>query len=447
MRAVIDKFRAMLQSFSGSNLDNTVREALSREEANGARALLYFRLVIFCFFVIGGLSASTTSSDTITNLSFAAGYASVLILQWMVLRQKNLAVAHRFSFFMILADHGLFGGLVVFYYLSLGHGNFNHAMKSPYVVMLLVPTLSTLVQFRQSLLLYSLCVLLGTLFAFYGFALLSKVPQTTNWVNYILGDAIILPAWLSLWVLLGLIVASVVAYAIMRSIRMITEISRAETQKNQLARYFSPAVAEEIAATNTSESLTRGSRRSVAVLFADIRSFTTLSENMAPDDVAAMLSELRQLQMKAVFDAGGMVDKFIGDAIMAVFGAPRSLGSFTNDVQASVQAGLNMHKSLLEFNAMRATKGLSPIQFGVGIHAGEAFAGNLGGDGQLEYTVIGDVVNTASRIEHLCKKAQADFLISETVAHELAENVAHAKIGLVKIRGREKPMAIHKVLH
>jgi len=447
MRAKIAKFLEAIRSVRKDNLDKAIRDALAREEENGAAALLWFRLVIFIFFVFGGVTAATHTSDLITNLTFAGGYGLVLALQWHLLRSRMHAALHRFSYVMNFCDHALFAGLLIFYYHAAGHGNFNHVLKSPYVVMLLVPTLTTLVQFRQKLLVFSILTLELTLIAFLVFALIANVPQTTDWTRYILADAIILQAWASLWILVGLICASIVWYTILRSIRLIIEISRAETQKNQLARYFSPAVAEEIAAAQSSGALMQGSRRPVAILFADIRSFTTLSENMPPDEVANMLSELRQLQMQAVFDAGGMVDKFIGDAIMAVFGAPKSLGSFTADVRACVSAGLKMHSALVDFNRKRVENKQEAIRIGVGIHAGEAFAGNLGGEGQLEYTVIGDVVNTASRIEHLCKKAGADFLISETVAHELSAGVNHEKIGLVKIRGREKPMAIHKVLH
>ncbi|MBS0618027.1 MAG: adenylate/guanylate cyclase domain-containing protein, partial [Spirochaetes bacterium] len=317
-----------------------------------------------------------------------------------------------------------------------------------YIVLLLIPTLTTLVQFRYTLVFFSLAIFVLTILGMYGFAILSGVPRAQNWHQYILGEAIILPAWLGLWLLVGLGAGALVAYAIFRSIRMVAQIGRSEGQKKQLARYFSPTVVDEIVTGDVAvESLAAGHRHKIAVLFADIRSFTALSEHLAPDEVAAMLTELRQLQMKAVFDNAGMVDKFVGDAVMAVFGAPRSVGSYAADVTNAVRCGLAMHAALKIFNTARSANGQNEIRIGVGIHAGEAFVGNLGGEGQLEYTVIGDVVNTASRIEHLCKKAQADFLISEAVATEIDGGIEHQKIGIVKIRGREQPMGIHKVIH
>lgn len=429
-------------------LSPAIQEAFAREEENGARALLYFRMFFFVFFAVGGSISTSDIKDVISNLFFSGAYGIAVLAQWFLIRKKLHRAVHRFNYFLVLADHALFAGLMIFYFVHYSPGNFNHAMKSPYIVLLLIPSLTTLIQFRQSLLLFSLAICLITILGFFGYAKLSGVPQTSNWIQYSLGDAIIIPAWLTLWILMPLIVAILVGYGIFRSIRMVAEIGRSEAQKKQLSRYFSPAVVEEISSAEGSlESLEKGERRPVAVLFADIRSFTTLSENMPPDKVAAMLSELRQLQMKAVFNNNGMVDKFIGDAIMAVFGAPRSSGSFGGDVANAVRAGIEMHASLAVFNTARKVRGEAEIRIGIGIHAGEAFAGNLGGEGQLEYTVIGDVVNTASRIEHLCKKAQADFLISETVAAELTTGVTHEKIGLVRIRGREKPMGIHRVIH
>jgi adenylate cyclase len=439
---------AFMRDLRAGTVDPAVTETLSREEENGAAALLYLRLLIFIFFIVGGVTASPNIKDAISNLIFASGYGVVLILQWYLLRRSMHRALHRFSYFMILADHALFTSLLVFYYATNGNGNFNHALKSPYMTLLLVPTLTTLVQFRQRLLLFSVSVLLLIVLGFYGFGRLSAVPVTTSWYQYMLGDAIIFPAWLGIWLLLPLILGAIVAYAIFRSIRMVTNIGKIEGQRRQLTRYFSPEVVEEIATMQNSVSgIKAGERRQVAVLFADIRSFTTLSEHMSPDEVAALLTELRALQTKTVFENHGMVDKFIGDAIMAVFGAPRSHGGYDADVAHAVACGLQMHQAISRFNSLRTAAGQSEIRIGIGIHAGEVFAGNLGDADRLEYTVIGDVVNTASRIEHLCKKAQADFLISEPVAEKIAAAIQTEKVGLVRIRGKDEPMPIYKVIH
>jgi len=440
------EFFCDLRAMRNAKLEPAIRDALLREEENGARALLSFRIALFFVLCIAGVTAPSELKDVVSNLAFCLVYGVIVIMQWYLQRKNLHRAMHRFNYFLVVADHLLFAGLLIFYFSTYSPGNFNHAMKSPYMALMLVPTLTTMVQFRHTLVFFSAAVFATIVVCFFGFALISGAPATKSWTNYILGDALIYPAWLGLWLLLPLIITALVAYAIFRSIRMVMAIGKIEGERRQLSRYFSPAVVEEITASGAAGlSLTGSERREVAVLFADIRSFTSLSENMQPAEVAAMLSELRQIQMQAVFDHGGMVDKFIGDAIMAVFGAPRSSGSFAADVQNACLAGLAMRSGLDRFNEKRTAEGNSPIRIGIGIHAGEVFAGNLGGEGQLEYTVIGDVVNTASRIEHLCKKAQADFLISETVATLAADKLQYTKVGLVRIRGREQPMAIFKV--
>lgn len=437
-----------LRAMRRGTLDANVQEALTREEKSGGWALLYFRLFACVAFTLGGMTASPSPRDIVVNLIFAAAYGSVVVVQWSLLKTNLQRAFYRFNFFMVFADHALFASQIVLYYSLTGTGNFNHAMKSPYVVLLLVPTLMTLLQFRHTLTFFSVGVLLVTLLGFLGFALLSGVPQTNNWVEYVLGNAIMLPAWLGLWFLLALSIGVLVSYTLFRSIRMVAQIGHSEGQKKEFARYFSPALVEEIISGGEAlENLKRGARRNVAVLFADIRSFTALSEKLSPDALLQMLARLRELQMQAVFEHQGMVDKFIGDAIMAVFGAPHSAGSFRIDVQNAVLAGIQMHRALRLFNNERKERGEEEIRIGIGIHAGEAFVGNVGGEGQLEYTTIGDVVNTASRIEHLCKKAQADFLVSEAVARAAEGRFEHERLGVVKIRGKEKPMAIYKVLH
>ena len=161
-----------MQQMRTGNLEPAVQEALTREEENGARALLYFRSIFFVFFFVGGITAAQDMRDTVANLFFSAGYAGVLCVQWFLQHRSMHRALHRFSFFMILADHALFAGMLIFYYALQGSGNFNHAMKSPYMVLLLMPTLLTLVQFKHTLLFFSLGTLLSILLAFLGYGLL-----------------------------------------------------------------------------------------------------------------------------------------------------------------------------------------------------------------------------------------------------------------------------------
>ena len=175
-------------------LDPTIQEVLGREEENGARALLYFRFFFFIFFAAGGSISASDIKDVISNMFFAGAYGIAVFAQWLLIRKKLHRAVHRFNYFLVLADHALFAGLMIFYYVHYSPGNFNHAMKSPYIVLLLIPSLTTLIQFRQSLLLFSLAVCVLTILGFFGYAKLSGAPQTSNWIQYSLGDAVIMPA-------------------------------------------------------------------------------------------------------------------------------------------------------------------------------------------------------------------------------------------------------------
>ncbi|MBS0618088.1 MAG: hypothetical protein JSR44_07865, partial [Spirochaetes bacterium] len=133
-----------LRAMRTGTLEPAIRESLSREEENGSRALIYTRLFFCVAFIVGGLTASQNARDSIVNLFFATGYASVVILQWLLLRNNQHRALIRFSYVMVLADHALFAGQLILYYSLSGTGNFNHALKSPYIVLLLIPTLTTL---------------------------------------------------------------------------------------------------------------------------------------------------------------------------------------------------------------------------------------------------------------------------------------------------------------
>lgn len=422
-----------------------IRDALRREEEDGARTLLYFRYVILACLVIGGVASAPNRGDMLANLVFASAYLLVLIAQHTLLARGMHRALHTFNYVSLVADHAIFAGLLIFYYRQTGGGNFNHALKSPYFVLLLIPTATTLVQFRYRLLLFSAATFFCVIVALLVYALYSDVPQSDSWHQYVLGESIILVAWAGLWILMVLLLVSIVGYGIFRSVRMVSQIGLAEAQKTQLSRYFSPAIVDEIAASGA--QIRKGVRQHVAVLFADVRSFTALSESLSPDELADMLASLRRLQIHCVFTHNGSVDKFIGDAIMAVFGTPRPAASPEVDIQNAVKAGLAMHAALRRWNLERTQAGMREIHIGIGVHAGIAFAGNLGDEDHLEYTVIGDTVNTASRLEQQCKALQRDFIISETVAAALTPDIATEKLGTVEIRGKSQPMQLFAVLH
>jgi adenylate cyclase len=162
------------------------------------------------------------------------------------------------------------------------------------------------------------------------------------------------------------------------------------------------------------QDLLGGTASEATVLFSDIRSFTTLTEQLGAQGTVALLNEYFTLMVECIQREGGMLDKFIGDAIMAVFGTPFP---HDDDEDRSVRAALGMLRDLDTFNRQRAQRGLMAIDMGIGINTDTIVSGNIGSPRRMDYTVIGDGVNLASRLESACKEYGARLLISDIHCH------------------------------
>ena len=215
-----------------------------------------------------------------------------------------------------------------------------------------------------------------------------------------------------------------------------------EKSKENYRRYFSPAIGDEIENGDLVIGQGGSSVTDVAVLFTDIVGFTKLSERMDPQDVLDLLSEYQTLMVDAIFQHKGTVDKFIGDAVMANFGTPRSHG---NDAQNAFNCGVLMNHKLAEWNKVRVEEGLSEIQHRIGIHYGKCVVGNMGSEQRLEFAVIGDAVNVASRICDACKNFDTNFLVSADVANRITHDVPSEDAPNVRIRGREGKIDLVKI--
>ncbi len=186
-----------------------------------------------------------------------------------------------------------------------------------------------------------------------------------------------------------------------------------------------------------------GESLDVTVMFCDIRSFTSLSENMKPEKIVQFLNEYFTGLEKCIARHNGVINKYIGDAVMALFGAPMQSETHACDAYA---AALDMRQELVKMNQSFAKEGLPEIKFGIGLHSGPVLAGNIGAVNRMEYTVIGDTVNTASRIEGLCKQYKKDLLLSESTAQRLKENDGQIQLTFVdqsEIRGRKEKVNLY----
>jgi len=209
--------------------------------------------------------------------------------------------------------------------------------------------------------------------------------------------------------------------------------------RQAFGRYLSPQVAAAVLAD--APSLT-GQRREVSVLFSDLRGFTTLSETMAPEEVAQRLDEYFEVMTRIIFQHGGMVNDFIGDAVMAVFGAPLS---DRDHALHAVQTALAMDEGLQGLNSRWSDAGLPPLRMGIGIHSGEVFAGNVGGRARTKYTIVGDTVNVGSRVEGLNKELGSTILITEATFSMLAGLVKVRDCGPMPVKGRNEPVRVFEL--
>lgn len=205
----------------------------------------------------------------------------------------------------------------------------------------------------------------------------------------------------------------------------------------RLSRFFSPRIAENL---GRDDRLSSGRRQSVAVLFIDIKGFTSMAETMTPEEVGQVLTDFRERVTASVFRHGGTVDKFIGDAVMAVFGAPEPS---PDDARRAVECGIEILKEMAGWSANLEGVGGTAIEVGIGGHYGEVFVGVLGSGGLLEYTVIGDTVNVAERLQRLSRESECPFVVSRTVLDEAGMpdgNTRWSVLGGQRLPGRTAPV-------
>ena len=210
--------------------------------------------------------------------------------------------------------------------------------------------------------------------------------------------------------------------------------------RDALGRYVSPEVAARV---ERNPGDLEGERRQVSILFTDLRGFTTLSERMAPEQMAARLTEYFDAMTTAIFARRGMVNDFIGDAILAVFGAPLD---DPEHARHAILSALAMGETLAGLNQRWSAEGLPSLRMGVGIHTGEVFAGNVGRAGKVKYAVVGDTVNLASRVEGLNKEMGTTMLVTEAAYRAAGLDLDVKDRGLVSVKGREEPVRVYEVV-
>ena len=212
--------------------------------------------------------------------------------------------------------------------------------------------------------------------------------------------------------------------------------------KKLFGQYVSKDVYEQLVA-NPALARLGGQRREMTVLFSDIRGFTTVSERGQPEEIVGMLNEYFTRMVDLVFAHKGTLDKFVGDMVMALFGAPLD---DPDHADHAVEAALDMIAALAELNTRWKSEGRAELDIGIGINTGAMIAGNIGSDAIMSYTVIGDAVNLGSRLESLNKQYGTRIIISDATRARLSRPYQLRPLGDVVVKGKTQPVAIFEVV-
>ncbi|MGB1016331.1 MAG: adenylate/guanylate cyclase domain-containing protein, partial [Nannocystaceae bacterium] len=219
---------------------------------------------------------------------------------------------------------------------------------------------------------------------------------------------------------------------------LILRSGASEYRNAQLARYFSPALANRLGEGIPVER--GGEVREIAVLFQDLQGFTKISEQLGASATVALLAEIHDEMVETIFAEEGILDKYLGDGLMACFG---SIGDSRDIAGRAVRSALAMRTALAQINQIRSARGESILHQRIGIHVGPAVVGNIGSSARLEFTAIGDTVNTAARVEAYAKQVNTDILLTGATVEQLEDRAVVQSLGAVQLRGKDRSTEIY----
>lgn len=222
---------------------------------------------------------------------------------------------------------------------------------------------------------------------------------------------------------------------------MLEDISSEKRMKSTMSRYMDPGIADQLLAGG--DELLGGKSVEATVLFTDIRGFTTIAEELGPQATVGMLNEYFEIMVDCLLREGGMLDKFIGDAIMAAFGIPVA---HPDNEDRAVRAAIAMISDLRAWNKIRVGEGKRPLDMGIGLNTDMVVSGNIGSAKRMDFTIIGDGVNLAARLESACKQYHARILVSENTVRKLRGTYRMRPVDLLVVKGKTKPVEVYEVL-
>lgn len=423
---------------------NQTEKLLLEREYQGLKNSYIFKIMYFLSMVFGAFSAEASTIERVFS-SLISILLIVFVITSLILirKRRHLTVIGVTG---AVLDVIFIGMLNIIWYVSVGGADITpgYLLKTTIVTgafsLLIVNSLALKPLYPTVFAIGFVIVQLG----FFIYAVNTDPSlETNNFMDHIMGDKVNYFLFFSSDLFIPLIYGGgglfFLTWIVRNTVKGAVNLQKENTH---MQRYFSPKVVDKITKEEEDFLKPGGIRQNVAVMFCDIRGFTTMSETLPPEEVVDLLSEYHKRMVDVLFSHNGTLDKYIGDAIMATFGTPETAD---DDVDRALKAAVDMRKELIEFNRERKVKGLIEINHGIAINYGEVIVGNIGTKERLEYTVIGDTVNVASRMEALCKKFNIDIIITESVKEKVLSEYQYTQLKEVPIRGKSETMTFYGV--
>lgn len=422
-------------------------QILREKEIEGIKFSLYGKILIFSLITIGTFFVAQTLFEILTITSIALSLNVVLyILSKFLKRGKFVSFV---GLFCVVIDLFIITILPFIWYNAVGGESQvprTYLIKT-YLHFIIAGTLVMNAFSIQPI--YPMIYALGVVISQAGILVYAqqdpRFVSTESFKEAFLGPAAHVNNYILSMGIIG-VLGFFLAFLTYRVRRTILSAVNNEVKMTQLSRYFSPNVVEEMNHAEEDFFKPGGKESTLAVLFCDIVGFTQISETLGPEKTMALLSEYHSFMLDVVFEHKGTLDKFIGDGMMVTFGTPVPT---KEDATNATMAGVAMFGALSLWNQKRESRGEKPVSIRIGIHYGPVIVGNVGVEKRMEYTVIGDTVNAASRLESLGKDLKRNFLISkelyDQISLEYRQHLKTKSMGTLSLRGKTKSTEILSV--
>jgi adenylate cyclase len=441
--------------FSAPAVEPRLRKAFSQTALESLRVAMWAKLVaagLVCVFLV----AQFPSLAVLYWIAIAAIFGGAGMLQYRLARKRPDA---RRKYYFITFDIVLLtsAALIRNPFLDYGGVPVQLDLRFQSFLYLFIPLALSIFSFTPRFVLFTgACIAVVWGGAVLAIALRPETVTLLDMPNYATAsiaeksEYVLKPHFVHLAnavneIVLALIVALMLAFGVSRQMSLVVRQIGAERSRAALARYFSPNMVEEIATLERPLGEVRA--QNAGVLFADIVGFTAHSERLGPEKTMDLLRGFHRRMAETVFAHGGTVDKYIGDAVMATFGTPRPA---SDDALRAVRCALVMTDAVAHWNEERRAAGEAPIRIGIGLHYGPVVTGDMGDERRLEYAVIGDTVNVASRLEKLTRELGVAALVTGDAFEAARACAAGAEplldglrpAGTAAVRGRAEPVAL-----